>query len=387
MGDKRFLPVLFVGAVVLVGIALLFLLQGLSRQPAANTNQPANTVLPGNKPKLTAIIGKVEGTVTVQHADGTTAEATTDMVVEAKDTITTAANSSAAMIIFGGVRTALDANTSVRLDVLAFDPTHPQKQDMRLALVSGRVWSRVLKLLDPESRYEIEYSGVVSGVRGTAFVVTARGPQYRLDVFDGRIGLTEKTTANVVAGFSLPLNMNGLAPDSQSLVEPTPDEIRNDPWIREQLAADAGFAVNNQPIRTLLGAADNPADLNRIGTEAGPYTMDQPGAVHSGFVRVEVESDVDVENIVAGSSWQLHAFAVMETPNGLQRQEVTTTATWQVRDPVLLAVSPSGRAEAAPATGADDRIVHVVARWNDGTHEHSGIISIRIRPTEAIPGA
>lgn len=385
---KRFWPLAVVFFIILAGILLLLLLQRTSQElPKDSAGQTPVTPVATGSPSPSARFTYVDGPVTVTHADGTEVAAQIDMTLVTGDRVATGfdeqahVGAQAHIVFFDSTRTALDGRTTVSIDELAIDPADPKKQQVHLTLVSGRVWSRILKLLDPESRYEIDYSGTVSGVRGTAFLLSGVSNAYRMDVFDGTVATRGKTIASVPVGFSLALpNINSAPANAQPLVQPTPDDVRNDLWVRKQLQLDEAFAGQAAAARQKLGVIDDPQEISAIGNEAGPYTLNQLGEMHSGFMGVEIVSDR--KEVMQVEQWQLQAFALIETPNGVQRRDITQLATWQVSDPSVITIDANGTAymDAYEPYVEQGFPVSLVARWNDGTHEHSGQYLIHIFP-------
>ena len=106
-----------------------------------------------------------------QHGQTHWLTLTKDTEISAGDEIKTDSNGSAE--IHWGERgiTRLDPNTDLVIDS-APDPDHyVTNVSINLHLTSGRVWSRMLKLLDLDSQVSVRTDDVVATVRGTAFGV------------------------------------------------------------------------------------------------------------------------------------------------------------------------------------------------------------------------
>jgi hypothetical protein len=75
--------------------------------------------------------------------------------------------------------TRLDTNTQVTVEAMPADATQATGVDIKLRLEAGRIWSRMMKLLDIQSSFDVETRDVVATVRGTAFgvAVTARATE------------------------------------------------------------------------------------------------------------------------------------------------------------------------------------------------------------------
>lgn len=290
------------------------------------------------------------------------------------DLLTTGDGSAATVSFFDGARAAIDANSSVRIETAAIDAANPRAQNVRVALLSGRVWSRILKLLDARSSYEVEVNGVVSGVRGTAFLVGVRGRVAAIDVFNETIRVSGKTSGAIAEGFGARIDTDRPPESIDKVLAPTPDATRNDSWVQQQLDLDALFARHAIDVRYGLGVEDPVAEYKLVQVEADSGVLMDPGAPHSDFQRVDVVSPNQQDVLRPDGSVALRAFAVFQRQNGEERVDVTDKATWQISHPDR-AVVEKGVVRLVAADGAS---VVVVARWNDGTHQHSGALTLTI---------
>lgn len=359
--------------------------------------EPRLEALPTPAATLVSAIGDVR----VQRG-GEEREVGNGTQLHAGDVVRTGEASAASIVFFWSARAELDADTELRIAAASTDPDDPRRQDVRLTLLHGRVWSRVLKLLDPESRYGVEYNDVVATVRGTAFAVTGRGTLATVDVFDGLVGVdTGALRADVPAGFTALVDTTGTTPPR---VVPTPDETVNQTWIQRMLDEDAAFGAGVMDARTMLGAAAV-EESRKLRQQADSGVLQDPGVEHSDFLRVDVVSPTQRLTLESGRPLALQAFAVFVTPNGLVSRDVTAEATWQVSRPDLVNVDAgtvhllarqalyakdtvptevplfTNGKQLALATGTPETLgqeagqeVIVVARWHDGTHSHSGTI-------------
>lgn len=331
---------------------------------------------------LVAEIASFKGTVILTRA-GEEIAVQVGTHLESGDNIKTGEESEASIEFYSGSRAALDEHSELTIEQADIDEKNWKKQVVRLKLEGGRVWSRILKLLDADSEFDVEYKGVIATVRGTAFLVTGVGEGMIVDEFDDVIGIEGSVTGTVSEGFSFNLNTKNPVSDLRSVIHPTPDEVRNDAFIHRQLDLDKEFAARAAAIRQEGGIRD---DIQGIGLEAGVLTLNMPGVQHSNFFAVAVTapsaqstaspSVIALPTMVqAGGEIQLQANAMFRDATGESSRDVSSEAIWQVSDPSLGVLSPTGLFQAYPdAAGTID----IVARWNDGTHEHSGMIHILV---------
>lgn len=323
-----------------------------------------------------AVITEVRGTVKLTRG-GSSGDVRSGDEVLADDVLTTGEASVVTMTFFGSARAAIDANSSVRIDEAFIDSAKPRRQNIRLALLSGRVWSRVLALLDAESSYGVEYNGVVSGVRGTAFAITARGTSAVIDVFGGTIGVSGKTSGRISRGFSATIDIARPPATVDEALVSTPDATINDSWVQEQLDDDALFSHEVIDMRSALGVEDAITEYTAVQKEADSGVLRNPGVEDSDYDRLTVQSASQKYVLSADAPVQLQAIAHFLRPNGEQTRDVTILADWYVSHPERAAVK-NGLVTLAPeaAGGVGDGTVQIVVRWHDGTHAHSAAVTL-----------
>ena len=113
-------------------------------------------------------VSVLSGSVEIQNSGADSWQTGEDgMTLSVGDRIKTAADSHAILTFFEGSTTKLDAGTEVEIKRLEIAEGQPTVIVMKLWL--GRTWSRVVKMADPDSQYEIETPSAVAIVRGTLF--------------------------------------------------------------------------------------------------------------------------------------------------------------------------------------------------------------------------
>lgn len=98
-------------------------------------------------------------------------DASTGVVLTPGTVIRTGDGGRAVIVFFGQAESRLDANAEIT--VAEAVTASNGETNVRLELGTGRVWSRVLRLFDLGSSFEVKTSSVVATVRGTAFDVRA----------------------------------------------------------------------------------------------------------------------------------------------------------------------------------------------------------------------
>src|SRR5688572_17510849 len=89
--------------------------------------------------------------------------------VHAGNMVKTGADSEAEILWGDQGVTRLDQNTELVIDDAPVDGSGAESSVIRLKVNAGRVWNRMLKLLDVDSAMEVRTSDVVATVRGTSY--------------------------------------------------------------------------------------------------------------------------------------------------------------------------------------------------------------------------
>jgi len=207
-------------------------------------------------------------------------------------------------------------------------------------------------------------------VRGTAFLVTSSQTRLMIDQFDDSLAISGAVSGTLEPGFSASLNLASLPSSLMNAVQPTTDDVRNDHWVQSQLRKDVDFAKRASAIRRENGSNDQ---AGNIGKELGPFLLDQVGAQHSGFHGIAISAPTQIVSV--GGTLQLKADALITDATGQEAtKDVTALANWQVSDRSIASIDAAGVLTATQKNGP----VMIVARWNDGTHEHSGTFVVSI---------
>jgi hypothetical protein len=125
----------------------------------------------GSSPSTLTILSITEGNVSVMKAGtGSWIEAQVGMSLEAGDSVKTGDNSSAEITFFDGSTIELQAGTEIEITSLDIS-TDTGSTTITLEQTIGNTISRVTKILDPASHYEVETPTGVAAVRGSVMQV------------------------------------------------------------------------------------------------------------------------------------------------------------------------------------------------------------------------
>jgi hypothetical protein len=128
-------------------------------------------VFSGKAPEPLAVLTKADGSVSVMKAgvtDWTAGE--TGQTLDKGDTIRVNSDAAAQVTFFEGTTVDLAAGTTLEISELAAGATGTNTIELKQQI--GNTISRVTKLADPASRYEIETPAGVAAVRGTVMEIS-----------------------------------------------------------------------------------------------------------------------------------------------------------------------------------------------------------------------
>lgn len=221
---------------------------------------------PAERSAPVATVTVDEGEAFLRHGAGSWEPVAADAALAAGDQVKTNAKSQATINFFDGATARLDENSEVAVGELAVDEDNHASTDVTLAVTAGRVWSRVVKLLDREASFSVQSSTVVATVRGTAFVTDVSSPDGdAVQVIDGLVGVarapetaSEPAFEDVRAGEEAWMPKKGRAPAAERMTRRAMAErFRTSAWFRKNQAADEQFLshVKKRREQTLANAA------------------------------------------------------------------------------------------------------------------------------------
>lgn len=230
-------------------------------------------------PKLQLAVEK--GTVLITKAGGQNEEQAKDgMELKPGDRVRTEQGSMASVMAYGRAESRLDEKTMVTISDSNLSGT---TFTMRWKLDAGRVWSRVLRLLDLDSVFEGQSSQVIATVRGTAFAMANDNQKVSLMV--EHAGVRESTSDSsptlrtkpefIVGGQWINLKSTGeMISRGEAPTSTMSDDIRQlinieeDAWRSSNLSADQAFVDQAKGDLVMsLGAAHG------IPPDSGIYTV------------------------------------------------------------------------------------------------------------------
>jgi len=248
-------------------------------------------------------------------------QATDGIVLQAGSKVTTAADSHALLTFFEGSTINLEPNTEIEIQTL--QKVDASRTEIILKQWVGKTWSRVVKMGDTGSRYEIETPAAVAMVRGTLFETevgdigstTVRTTQglVRVGAQNGEVDLPAGQQASVESG---------LAPSQPSAI-PSPDNefviTVNKPAVAsvcDPTGSSTGYLPSGLAFNQILGSKSSPlAEGTQVITipdpVAGQYSI-VLRCIADGTIQLDlggssggqtVFQQTSTRNVTAGSEW------------------------------------------------------------------------------------
>ena len=222
--------------VTVILICLIVLLVILTGGVYAMTSVP-QALVPNAKLKVE------QGTVQIKKAEANEwKNIDNEIAVLQGDSIKTLENSKAQINFFDNSRVALDSNTEITLQKLYIDSKNFNKNQVGIRLQIGRIWNRIINLLDKDSAYEVATSSTVATVRGTAFSsqVLTSGEE-ETDVTDGMVKYfvpEKKLATEVKKDTYIKIDPKTV---QQIILTDITKEKTEDPWFKDNTAQDEAF--------------------------------------------------------------------------------------------------------------------------------------------------
>ena len=293
-------------------------------------------------PSTLTILSITEGDVSVMNA-GTDdwIEAEVEMELEVGDTIKTGNNSGADITFFDGSTMELEASTEI--EIISLDlACDTGVTTITLEQTIGTTISRVTKLLDPASGYEVETPTGVAGVRGSILIVTVGG--------NGTTLITNEEGNIYAIGQGVELQI----PEGRTgiIVSGQQPELMNDPPVAED---DAATTDEDNPVTVAAPGVlsnDSDPDVGDTLTVASVNTSGTVGAVTAWNANgsFTYNPDGQFEYLQAGNSTTDNFTYTVSDGNGGNDTATVTITINGVNDPPVAVADNATTLENTPVT-------------------------------------
>ncbi len=117
----------------------------------------------------------------------------------AGDIVKTGDNSVARISFFGTQELMMDEDSEVIITAGMIDQNSPLLTQVKVKLIKGQVWARLMELLHPQAAFEVEAGNVVATVRGTSFNVALTDTYVEVFVYENEVAIYEKSSEAFLA--------------------------------------------------------------------------------------------------------------------------------------------------------------------------------------------
>lgn len=239
------------------------------------------------------------------------------------DSIKTSATGRALINFFDGSSTQLEPDTVITVDELSL--TKAGSTTVQFTQHVGKTWSRVAKLVDTKSSFNIQTAAAVAVIRGTLIAIDVQEGDgntqvTEVKVFEGLSDVVAKgKTVQVGSGKQTTVNQ-GQQPGAPVVVPPPPAEldinVASPVWLHvaDSLERNAGivppgFDTNEIPYSTNSGALGEPQNVHITEPLAGTY-----------YVMMHARGDgpvtLSIDGFNEGSLFDQRAYATFNVASG-----------------------------------------------------------------------
>lgn len=226
--------------IVIIGGFCLIVLLGLGAWFWSLGSLPANAT-------QGIVLTVDQAPVEVRSVGGDWKAATNGMTLASSDEVRTGSTGRASIRFFGVSETRLHEDSDLALEQASQDAMNPSAITLQLKIVSGRAWSRILRLFDLDSSFTVHTDTVVATVRGTAFDMSADATGTTIWVSDSSVEMSAQDGANpslaahdplaIPEGFKAKVGKNGV----WGSMEPMTSEDMTSDWFLHNVNADQAF--------------------------------------------------------------------------------------------------------------------------------------------------
>ena len=260
--------------------------------------------------------------------------------------IKTSVNGFANIYIPDGSIIRIDSETKITLEKENFNP-QTGKLTIKIALSTGRVWSKIFELATPDSLWEVKTTNTVATVRGTAFgveqtqgktLIVGSENKVVVSIIDPQSGkIIEGTEVVILPGKFVEIkdeDIINIKKDPKTfgtMVKDAPKELLEQEWIKRARNADV---EHNKTIEQLKKKGSTTQEIRERIFE--PVSKSSDDSLKTKQVapdseikpeKLILETKNDLNKIIEGDIIQFRAVLILTDGS---RIDVTNSADWQV---------------------------------------------------------
>jgi hypothetical protein len=246
-----------IGAISLfIGVALI-LITGVAFVALGPKSEEPDTI------SQSALVTTISSDVLVKLSEnGSFENVLREAEAEEGAVVKTLENGRALIEVADALHATVDFNSEFSIEHL-----NKEKNQSRIVLKSGQIWSRVEKTLEQGEFYEIKTQNGVATVRGTEFNVSYKDGLTSIDVAEGEVTLSriDEETQEIVPDSETFVRVGEtalLADDMEEIrVIETPEEVRKSEWYVDNDRKDIETRIINEAAVGTLTDKDQKQDV------------------------------------------------------------------------------------------------------------------------------
>jgi hypothetical protein len=193
-------------------------------------------------------LNDIRGDVLVMR-DGHIFEGQENLSLMPGDTVTTMKNSYATVHFFDDSIGRLNENSGLEIKVLYTDPGNPLVTQVRLMLKEGRLWGRVMNLIDERAVFSVETPEIkATVVKKASFDLYTNDQITKIAVFDNAVDLVAANSKDnapsktVIAGYQAEINNAASGGYNLKLIsDEDPEVVSSKKWVVANIAEDEKY--------------------------------------------------------------------------------------------------------------------------------------------------
>jgi hypothetical protein len=197
----------------------------------------------------TTFLDEVQGDVLVMR-DGRLIEGQKDLSLNVGDAVLTREGSSATVHFLDDSVGRLSANSRLEIEVLYNDPKNPLVTKVQLLLKEGRLWGRVINLIDDRAVFSVKTAEVNAKVsKKASFDLYSKNEVTKIAVFDNSVdllpinALQNAPAKTVIAGYQA--EVTGTGSDNvtfKPIGHDDPEVEASRVWVADNIAQDEKYS-------------------------------------------------------------------------------------------------------------------------------------------------
>ncbi|MBI5754463.1 FecR domain-containing protein [Candidatus Peregrinibacteria bacterium] len=178
------------------------------------------------------MLDSFSGTVSVKRGSATV-KLKTGMPLMENDALVTGVDGLVVIRYFDNSVSRLDHNTELKINKLSKASDSPVDTHVEISLIAGKIWSRVLNLVESNASFVVKAKNVSTEAKKAAFVVDLNGGKVEVGVFNHAVSIkTDGKTKQVLTGEKMVVDKGS------SDIKHLDKKEKSTDWVKDNLKND-----------------------------------------------------------------------------------------------------------------------------------------------------